>query len=477
MMSKKTINNPSLTLYAFHLRADAEAEVTPNAAHLWEKFAQLSEVFSAPQLRELTDKLICYQKGQYKPQAEPASLYLNLIQTSPHELRFSLPPQKALNLNASVYPLKLHDVYAVDFTLFCENQTVEINQLHHFNPQGALMPNRIEASLGETLLFYAEPAGNGVADQSLADECVRALLQGSQQSCPSCIDQILLFGSPLFVYETLSPNNAPSPNESTRILVWLGQDEETVSLATQANPWLINLLSAYHKIQFTYFQAAQSNQSAHQLYKELGKQSQQFSYLSTEQKVRLRQLESLLSKMPQAALNYAKHLRDLEDHRTTIETNAENYGKWLSKIRQFALATDELTFWETFQQQTSLRYQQQISIYLNYLKSGHQLFGQMIETIRGMVEIEGQKLQTVFEEKQRISDRRLQFLIAFIGVAVGVGAISATVIPNPVESFTWLSDFQFIPTAFVKVLFHLIVGGGVALILSPFIRMIAKWFD
>jgi hypothetical protein len=77
-----------------------------------------------------------------------------------------------------------------------------------------------------------------------------------------------------------------------------------------------------------------------------------------------------------------------------------------------------LTNWETFQQQTSRHYQQQISIYLNYLKSGHQLFGQMIETIRGMVEIEGQKLQTVFEEKQRISDRRLQFLIAFIGVAV-----------------------------------------------------------
>jgi hypothetical protein len=183
--------------------------------------------------------------------------------------------------------LKLHDVYAVDFTLFCENQTVEINQLHHFNPQGSLMPNRIQASLGQTLLFYAEPAENGVAD-----ECVRALLQGSQQPCPSCIDQIRLFGSLLFVYETISPNNAPFLNESTRILVWLGQDEKTVPLATQANPWLINLLSAHHKIQFTYFQAAQSNQSAHQLYKELGKQSQQFSYLPTEQKVCLRQLES-----------------------------------------------------------------------------------------------------------------------------------------------------------------------------------------
>ncbi len=474
-MIQKTIVHPTLTLYAFHLRADAEAEVTPNATHLWEKLAQLSDVFSAPQLRELTKNLICYQKGQYKPQAEPASLSLELIQTSPHELRFSLPPQKALNLNASVYPLKLHDVYVVDFTLFCYNKTVEINQLHHFNPQGALMPNQIQASLGQTLLFYAEPAGKGIADQSLADECVKALLQGSQQSCPPCIEQTRLFGSPLFVYETLSPN-VPSPNELTRILVWLGQDKQTIPLATEANSWLIHLLTAHHKIQFTYFQAGQSNQSARQLYRKLEEQGKLLASLPTKQKARLQQLEELLSKMPQAALNYAKHLRDLEDHRTTIETNAENYGKWLSEIRKRATATDDLTFWETFQQQTSHRYQQQISIYLNYLKSGHQLFGQMIETIRGMVEIEGQKLQTEFEDKQRISDRRLQFLIAFIGVAIGVGAISATVIPNPVESFTWLSDSSIIQDI-VKVLFHLIVGGGMALILSPFIRKIAKWFD
>jgi len=103
----------------------------------------------------------------------------------------------------------------------------------------------------------------------------------------------------------------------------------------------------------------------------------------------------------------------------------------------------------------------------------------MIETIRGMVEIDDQKLQMEFEEKQRISDRRLQFLIAFIGVAVGVGAISATVIPNPaeVELLTWLKSIPFIPIEIVKVLFHLIIGGLMASVLSPLIRMIVKWFD
>ncbi|EDN65500.1 conserved hypothetical protein [Beggiatoa sp. PS] len=127
--TRKSMINPSLTLYAFHLRTDAEVEVTANASHLWEKLAQLSENFSAAPLRALTDNLICYQQGQYQPQTEPDSLYLHLIAMAPHELRFSLPPDEALNLKASVYPLKLHDVYAVDFTLFCENKTVAINQL------------------------------------------------------------------------------------------------------------------------------------------------------------------------------------------------------------------------------------------------------------------------------------------------------------------------------------------------------------
>jgi len=48
--TQETINNPSLTLYAFHRSTDAanKTEVTPNAAHLWEKLVQLGEDFSAP---------------------------------------------------------------------------------------------------------------------------------------------------------------------------------------------------------------------------------------------------------------------------------------------------------------------------------------------------------------------------------------------------------------------------------------------
>jgi len=98
ILTQETINNPSLTLYAFHLRNDAanKTEVTPNAAHLWEKLVQLGEDFSASLLQKWTDNLICYQKGQYKPLVEPASLFLELIEAPNHELRFSLSSQKAL---------------------------------------------------------------------------------------------------------------------------------------------------------------------------------------------------------------------------------------------------------------------------------------------------------------------------------------------------------------------------------------------
>jgi hypothetical protein len=66
---KLRIKNPSLTLYAFHLRHDAMGLVD-EAPHLWEKLTQLSEYFSAPELQELPAQLMCYQNGNYYPEGE-----------------------------------------------------------------------------------------------------------------------------------------------------------------------------------------------------------------------------------------------------------------------------------------------------------------------------------------------------------------------------------------------------------------------
>jgi hypothetical protein len=457
------VKNPSLTLYAFHIRTDMATEVVPDAARLWENLTQLSDHFSIPELQQLTKKLICYQDGKYNPDGEQGqpTYFLKLLQPKGNLVFSPVTQTDDLILSGFIYPLRLHDTYVANFTIFYHNQEVEISNLRRFNPQACLMPTNIQASLGQTLLLYVEPIAGSVADQAFADECVKALLQDSKQSCPPLTNKGKLFGSPIFEYEAIP--------QLIHVLVWLGEHSETLELATKATPWLINLLNCRSKILFASHQARLSNDAARQLYSQLEGKSQQ---LKTGQKARLAQLETLLTEIAPDAIEYASHLRNLENQRTTVETNADNYGRWLAEIRSLSRAKheDNLKFWNNFHDHSCNHYQQQITIYLNYLKPGHQLFGQLISIIRGMVDIEGQKRQAEFDEKQRHRDRRLQSLIAFIGTAVGVGAISATTIPNPTDLLLRLFEIpSVIPEEILKVMFHMIVGGVTALIISPVI--------
>ncbi len=61
------VRNPSLTLYAFHLRNDitkGPQEVQSDAAALWEKLEQLAKFLQADELVSLRDCLICFKDGK-----------------------------------------------------------------------------------------------------------------------------------------------------------------------------------------------------------------------------------------------------------------------------------------------------------------------------------------------------------------------------------------------------------------------------
>lgn len=482
------IKNPSVTLYAFQLRSEMTNAVVADAHHLWEKLTQLGELFAMPALQHFTDQLICYQNGQYYSDGERGhpSHFLELIQPE-RELSFSSVLRDNLTLGASIYPLRVHDTYAVDFTLNYQNQTVDVNQLCRFNPQACLMPSHIQASLGQTLLLYAEPIGEEMVLSDLATECVNALLQDTQQTCPALVHQGQLFGSPIFAFETITPDNAPHPNKLFHILVWLGKHEQTLSLVEQANRDLIHLLRYRQKILFSYHQAQQSNHLARRLYNELETKMQQLHQLPTEQEKWLDALERLLTETSLDTIEYARYLRNLADHYTTLKTNAMNYAKWLGHIREFSLKTDNLAWLEDFHAKTCTHHQQQLEIYLDYLKPGHHLFEQMTRTLVGLVQIGEQKQQMIREHK-------FEYLITFIGAAVGTGAISATVMPEPphlihllshwfalvqlpiLEMPSWFTHFSSPPLEILHVMFHLLVGGVTALVFTPVISVMARWF-
>lgn len=134
--------------------------------------------------------------------------------------------------------------------------------------------------------------------------------------------------------------------------------------------------------------------------------------------------------MPEVSFEYALYLRDLQIHRTTIRTNLKNYRRHLNNIDQLS-NQDDLQFLSNFSKLTQNTYIQQININLEYLTPANDFFKQMIETIRGVVEI---------EEAKR--DKSLQQTVQVLGVGLGGGAIVSGVASQYIEKPVTLPPYD-----------------------------------
>ncbi len=369
------IRNPSLTLYAFLLRhtiSQSPQEVEADAPQLWEKFEQLAPVLLLPDLNSLYDKLICYQNGNYDPVAEDKLLRGNVgsLLRPDADPYFSSIPQDGLQLRAMIDPYRINDTYAVDLTLFSEDE-LTIDQLSHLNPQGCLLPQNIQASIGQTLIFFAEPVGEVADYQILAQKCLQELLQS--ENLPNSIAQGRLFGSPLFEYHTTELD----PQLRCHVILWFG-DAQTLNRAEQFD-W-VNLLCSYHKILYIYHQSRYCKQAAYQLYHQLEQIKAQLSDVLDPATLRtsnqITQLKECLATLPQMQLRYASYWQEMKDHQTAITTNITNYCKLIINLPN--LESDGLKLLRLNENQ----YQGQIGVDLNFLEPGRELFATVIATIR-----------------------------------------------------------------------------------------------
>ncbi len=237
---------------------------------------------------------------------------------------------------------------------------------------------------------------------------------------------------PIFEFD----NSQEDPRLKCHILVWLDTDEKTSEQEASGNYYrpLIDLLCCRSKILYAYYQAHRCNEDARELYRQLEEKVEEFSHLKSNRDERLTQLEGWLIELPQIGLKYARYLRDMELHLTTIETNAKNYSYWLNQLSDCRVnEIDNLDFLQEFIDGNCQIFQQQIKVNMSYLTAGRQLFQQMIETIRGIVEVDAQKQQADYERDEKNSDRELQTLITIVGVGIGTAGVVATASPYIIE--------------------------------------------
>jgi len=435
--------NPKLTLFAFHLcknLAKGDKQPVDNSDHLWQKCATLGHLLQTnPQLDSLPENL-SNSNSENSQQIDYLELYESDGARFVSFTTVSQPDK--LPLEGGIYPLQLHDTYALDFTLFPPNLTLEINQLSNLNFQGCLLPCEIEASLGQTLVLFAKPVDFTGSYQDLAVACVDALFQDSElkQPKPYLIGEGKLLGSPIFEFD----NSQEDPRLKCHILVWLDTDQKTSEIEELGNYYrpLINLLCCRSKILYVYHQAHRCNEEARKLYSQLEEKVAEFSHLKSDREQRLEQLEGWLTELPQIGLTYARYLRDIELHQIAIETNVANYSYWLKKLGDSSIKDiDNLDFFKKFIKGSCKTFQQQIKLNMSDLTAGKELFQQMIETIRGIVEVDAQKQQVEYEQNKRDDDRNLQITIAVVGVGIGVAGVVSS-------SYTLAVDKPWAPPSF-----------------------------
>ncbi|MEH1943091.1 MAG: hypothetical protein V7L01_23115 [Nostoc sp.] len=418
------MKNFSLSLYAFHLRhtlTELPGEVVTDANLLWENLVKVGEgSLTFVGLKDLRSKLICYQNGKYDPKREIGRIPERLIDAQDLDLG-SLPTPEGFKINANLQPFLLNDTYAVDLTLVPEpsDTPIDIPQLQHFKPS-SLLPSNIQASLGQTLWIYGEVEPTEDCD-TLAEKLAIALVAGTNLN-PVRTQQGKLFGSLLFEYQALDPDEPDNPAKQCNILIVINNSQAaTATLATKAYEWLLNLLCSYHKILYIYQQARQRYREARTIYSNLENKIQEFNSLISENQTQLSGLKSLMGEIPKKSFDYTRCLQDLQTHHTAITTNITNYKICLDKIQTIDGGNSPQS-WQDFINKDCKKWQEQIQTYINYLTPGKELFGQFVDTIRGIVETE-----------QTESDRSLENTIQILGIGFGGGAIASGIVTTHID--------------------------------------------
>lgn len=234
-----------------------------------------------------------------------------------------------------------------------------------------------------------------------------------------------LLGSLLFEYQATDPNNRDNPAKQYHILVSINNSKADAAKFSEAYDLLLYLLTYRHKILYIYQQACHCNPKARKYYSKLNDDILNFPQKISDRKQRLNSFRDSLEKMPPDEINYSVCLRDLKAHYTSIATNIVNYRTCLYKI---ATIGEYPKSWDNFVDLKCNQWKQQIQIDIDFLSPGQELFGQMIQTIRGIVAIDQAESDRT---KARVEkDRNRIFGILGFGFAPASLILSALSLPH-----------------------------------------------
>jgi molecular chaperone GrpE (heat shock protein) len=211
------------------------------------------------------------------------------------------------------------------------------------------------------------------------------------------------------------------------VLIALYPDQETAKKASQFNFDWLRLFAYRSKILWTYGQSQYLRKNLKDDFVAIKQYIKDFNQAQTR-RLNLKKLRKTLVDAQNTLSNYSINLSYLNTQKRTIEVNLLNYRRRLDRIKQRLTdfqAASELEFLKQFGDNVERRYLLQVQSDYESFSPGLTLLGDLINSIRGVTEID-----------QAERDRNFQEIVAIFGVGLAAGALAA----SSAEQFPGMSD-------------------------------------
>ena len=283
--------NPKLILFAFHLCRELTQDKTPDSEDIWLRCAEVGRFLHIPEIESLPQSIPSNQSQSTNnfPLSTLQEKFIDLL-SEKRLIKFCHPPTDKLpHRRGGIYPFRLHDTNVVDLTIDYQQDRFPIERLKYLNPKGCLLPSKINASLGQTLLLFDRRLNSANCNVKIALTSIKSFIGSSDENylIPELIGQGRFLGSNIYEFE----NDVFDPTQRIHFLVWFATSRETIAREKSGKYCipLYQLLCSRHKIQFVYDRARREYQRARQLYGEIEPIINEFSWLKIEQNEWLKQ--------------------------------------------------------------------------------------------------------------------------------------------------------------------------------------------
>lgn len=362
---------------------------------------------------------------------------------------------------ASYYPIRLSDTYALlfDCSVDDKNTPQPLTSLQQLKT----LAENTSGNIGKTWMIsgYISAASD---PETVAKEAYEHFTAKKWQN----YQKGSFLGATVFEVWQPPQKWQNVEEENSHVLIFLYPNLTTMGkTATFYKLWL-QLFCYRNKILWAYGETQKRKRELHSLFAHIRDTIEKIEHISVtkgEERLSLKQLQELhkiLSSHTGIVFNYVTKLSYLEMLQQTIATNLATYQQCLSdiveKANDFAkkdsiIGETDLKFLQEFSKLVEQKYQAQIAKDYVILSPGSKVLENLINTIRGMVEI---------ERVER--DRTLNSTIAIAGIGlVSIGitvTITSTQLPQPQSkdtisisaAFFWSIAAGIIPVAIALIL-------------------------